>query len=146
MVTKQLTKYNDSPTFSMLSESDQKAYLQDGTITPVDDTPPSRGWKQRGRGAAMVNRALVDMWLRIFLANHCAPIKVDSSTPMLAIKSRNYGLIKIEVFRENFLIECQEMFYTDVALRLLECGQQIEVIGERHFISVTRRKNEEAMD
>ena len=139
MVTKQLTKYNDSPTFSMLSELDQKAYLQDGVIVPYDDTPPSGSMKYRGRGAAWVMRKEVEMLERIFQAEYSRPVGRDSSTPILVIKSSQYGLVRVEVFYENYLMECQEMFYTDVVLRLLDCGQQVEVIGDRHLISVTRK-------
>lgn len=139
METRQLTKYNDSPTFSMLSENDQKAYLQDGMIIPSDDTPPSSSVKYRGRGAAWVMRKEVEMLERIFLADYCRPVDRESSTPILVIKSREYGLIKVEVFFENYLMECEEMFYTNVVLRLLDCGQQVEVIGDRHLISVTRK-------
>ena len=139
MRTRQLTIYNDSPTFNMLSECDQIAYRQNGTIHPADEERTQGNGKYRGCGASFVRRHEIRMLQDLFLADYFAPIDSHVSAPMFLIKSHDYGIIKVEVFFENYLMECQELFYESVVLRLLYCRQQVEIVGDKCLISVTRK-------
>ncbi len=143
MKTRQLTTYNDSPTFNMLSELDQMAYRQNGTIHPADEEPPKRSGIYKGRGNMWVSREEMEMLQGLFLATYITPVDRHVSTPMFLLKSQDYGIVKIEVFHENYLIECKDMFYEAVAIRLLSCRQQVEIVGDNNLISVTRRQNKQ---
>lgn len=46
------------------------------------------------------------------------------------------------VFKENYLLSCQNEYEENIILRLVYEGLQVQIVGEGRFISVTRNKKE----
>lgn len=134
------------PTYTLLHESDQREYRETGLITPKEDVPSARGSKynffHRGYGYKTAQRRDRFFLEELFDADMCAfQSDDDTEANCFFIVSIDFGIIKAEVFVENYLLDCETEYKTVVVMRLLERGQQIQLIGDRQFISVTRKHN-----
>ena len=85
-----------------------------------------------------MNRKEVRYLEHLFMADWSQPIDYGRRNPMLVIRTHSVGIIKVEVFKENYLMECQEPFINTVLLTLLHHGHQVKVVGENHLIDVVR--------
>lgn len=134
MKTRQVTEYG-VPTFSMLPESSQREYMETGYVSYDADQygPTCCG---HGRCASYKERVFFE---RLFNADYC---ENQEGSNMLLIISMDFGVIKAEVFKENYLLSCQNEYEESIILKLVYEGLQVQIVGEGRFISVTRNKKE----
>ena len=122
------------PTFSMLPESSQREYMETGYVSyDAEQYGPTRC----GHGKVAQHEDM-SFFERLFNADYCR--NQESLSPVLLIISMDYGVIKVEVFDENYLLSCQNEYEENIILRLVYEGLQVQIVGEGRFISVTRNK------
>lgn len=133
MKTRQVTEYG-VPTFSMLPKSAQREYMETGYVSY--DTE-QYGFTHSGHGkvASTKDKSFFE---RLFNPDYCS--NQESLVPILLIISMDYGVIKAEVFEENYLLSCQNEYEESIILKLVYEGLQVQIVGEGRFISVTRNK------
>lgn len=131
------------PVFGLLEPMTQKQYMRDWYLTPIEE--------EKIRDTSY-NYHSVQAWCpekrigRYFLEELFDPELIQKSefeehgVQRYYLVTNDYGILKIDVFVENWVIDPEDEYRWRIVGRLLYCGHQVEFIGDANLISVTRKR------
>lgn len=124
------------PVFGLLDATTQKEYLRNGYIIPIQ-AEDTRDSDYNYHSPYQFARKRLDRYYfyDLFDAELCQ--KTDKGG--YYIVTNDYGIIKVDVFPENYVLEIEEKYRLVIVMRLLNTGEQVSFIGDRKLISVSRR-------
>ena len=131
------------PVFGLLDATTQKQYMQDGYLSPIEaeeirDTSYNYHSVQAWCPEKQIDKYFLEELFDPELLQKCE--FVEHGIQRFYLVTNDYGVFKIDVFTENWVIDPEEEYRWRIVARLLYCGHKIEFIGDANLISVTRKR------
>jgi hypothetical protein len=130
--TRQVTDLQ-STTLGLLSAKEQTEYLTTGAITysSIDDYVEETG---KGEGNHWMTNDEKFFLIDLFDADTYS--FEDGVFNIITVMRQP---LRIEIFKENYLIRCRSEYKDTLAMMLLRHGEQIQYVGELSYISMSRK-------
>ena len=141
MKRKQALKKYSGPTINELSDLDRIEYRQSGYLTAKTfdcyDEHHETLWN-RGYGYKL-HRGRDKQVLENILSPDYCKFNQYVVTPRFTLISIDLGLITVEVFPENYLLEYDTKYLERIQKKLCKLNVPYKIIGEKKFIWISRK-------
>lgn len=126
-------------TYDVLSMSDRHLYNVCGALYPCFDFQEERHWSPaKKRQAIQLPKCLDVIDSNIVRSSYSNHFRTHQR-----VISMKYGLIKIELYDTNALIECEQSCREKILQAFLQNGFCARIVGYNQFIEILRNRDNE---